>query len=172
MVNPTPENENDPPFWKVKSLDEMTMPEWESLCDGCARCCLNKLEDEDTGEIAWTDIACLLLDGESCRCRDYPNRQKTVPDCIPLDPETVRSLSWLPPTCGYRLIDEGRELYWWHPLVSGDPDTVHAAGVSVRGRTVREEDWPLEHWEERLVDWPLKVPKAARRNAKKADPVE
>ena len=123
----------DEPFWRVKRLEEMTGAEWESLCDGCGRCCLNKLEDEDTGEIAWTDVACRLLDGETCRCRDYANRQALVPDCIPLNPETVRSLTWLPPTCGYRLVEEGHDLYWWHPLVSGDPETVHEAGISVRG---------------------------------------
>lgn len=143
------------PFWKRKTLDEMTVPEWESLCDGCARCCLNKLEDWDTGEIAWTNVACRLLDGETCRCRDYPNRQAQVPDCIGLTPETVRQLSWLPPTCGYRLIDEGRDLYWWHPLVSDDPQTVHEAGISVRGRTVREEDVAVEDFEDYLVDWPV-----------------
>jgi uncharacterized protein len=142
------------PFWLTKSLDEMSDSEWESLCDGCARCCLNKLEDADTGEIAWTDIACTLLDGDSCRCRDYANRQATVPDCIRLTPHEVRTLSWLPPTCAYRLVEEGRDLYWWHPLVSGDPDTVHAAGISVQGRTQREEDYPLERWEERIVSWP------------------
>src|SRR3954469_22029567 len=117
-------------FWKTKSLEEMSDAEWESLCDGCGRCCLNKLEDIDTGEIAWTDVACRLLEGESCRCRNYPKRQKLVPDCVQLTPESVRNLSWLPPTCAYRLVAEGRELYWWHPLLSGDPSTVHQAGIS------------------------------------------
>lgn len=150
------------PFWREKSLDEMTDAEWESLCDGCARCCLNKLEDEDTGEIAWTDIACTLLDGEACRCRDYPNRAATVPECIRLTPAEVRSLSWLPPTCAYRLVEEGRDLYWWHPLLSGDPDTVHEAGISVRGRTVPEDEVPLERWEERIVSWPTRDPASKR----------
>src|SRR5687767_9885777 len=99
----------DEPFWRVKQLEEMDGAEWESLCDGCGRCCLNKLEDFDTAEIAWTDVACRLLDGESCRCRDYPNRQAQVHDCIPLNPQTVRGLTWLPPTCGYRLVAEGRD---------------------------------------------------------------
>lgn len=143
------------PFWKRKTLDEMTVAEWESLCDGCARCCLNKLEDWDTGEIAWTNIACRLLDGETCRCRDYPNRHEHVADCIGLTPETVRRLTWLPPTCGYRLIDERRDLYWWHPLVSGDPQTVHEAGISVRGRTVPEEGIAVEDYEDYLVEWPV-----------------
>ena len=151
---------DDEPFWRVKSLDEMTVAEWESLCDGCARCCLNKLEDSDTGEIAWTDISCTLLDGESCRCSNYKHRRKTVPDCVKLTPESVRTLSWLPPTCAYRLVDEGRELYWWHPLVSGDAQTVHQAGISVRGRTVSERDYPVEAFEDRVVSWPGKRPRA------------
>ncbi len=156
---------DDEPFWRTKSLDEMNGAEWESLCDGCGRCCLHKLEDWDTGEIAWTDVACRLLDGESCRCKDYPGRQAEVPDCIPLTPETVRGLAWLPPTCGYRLVAEGRDLYWWHPLVSGDPDSVHQAGVSVRGRTVSEASWPVETFEDRLVTWPEEIPRARRRRA-------
>lgn len=157
----------DDPFWIAKSLDEMSDAEWESLCDGCARCCLNKLEDEDTGAIAWTDVGCTLLDGDSCRCRDYPNRSATVPDCIRLTPDEVRTLSWLPPTCAYRLVEEGRDLYWWHPLVSGDPDTVHEAGISVRGRTVPEDEVPLERWEERIVSWPMQVPGDTRKRKRR-----
>src|SRR5688572_28711526 len=107
----------------------MTASEWESLCDGCGRCCLVKLEDEDTGQIDYTDVACTLLDGDSCRCRDYANRQRKVADCVRLTPAAVRSLSWLPPTCAYRLVAEGQGLPWWHPLVSGDPETVHLAGI-------------------------------------------
>jgi uncharacterized cysteine cluster protein YcgN (CxxCxxCC family) len=150
------------PFWKRKPLEALDPEEWESLCDGCARCCLAKLEDEESGAIAWTDVGCLLLDGETCRCRDYPGRADVVPDCVRLTPEAVRSLSWLPPSCAYRLVAEGRDLYWWHPLVSGDPETVHAAGVSVRGRTVPEADWPVERWEDRLVHWPMRLPARAR----------
>jgi uncharacterized cysteine cluster protein YcgN (CxxCxxCC family) len=153
---------DDIPFWRRKSLDEMTSAEWEALCDGCGRCCLNKLEDIDTGEIAWTDIACKLLDGESCRCRDYKNRRRRVPDCVRLTPESVRTLSWLPPSCAYRLVAEGRDLYWWHPLVSGDPESVHEAGISVRGRTVSEEGFTLDEYEERLVAWPGKTPRAKK----------
>ncbi|HWT30363.1 MAG TPA: YcgN family cysteine cluster protein [Propylenella sp.] len=153
----------DEPFWRTKRLDEMSPAEWESLCDGCARCCLNKLEDVDTGEIAWTDVACHLLDGSTCRCRDYANRQQHVPDCIPLDPNAVRNLGWLPPTCAYRLVEEGRDLYWWHPLVSGDPDSVHQAGISVRGRTVSEELWPVERFPDRIVKWPGSRPRARRK---------
>lgn len=147
------ENEKDP-FWRRLTLDEMSDEQWESLCDGCGRCCLNKLEDEDTGEIAWTSIACRLFDDATCRCSDYADRSTKVPECIRLTPETVRALRWLPPTCAYRLVDEGRDLYWWHPLVSGDAQTVIDAGISVYHRTLREDDVPIERWEEFIVDWP------------------
>jgi uncharacterized cysteine cluster protein YcgN (CxxCxxCC family) len=121
------------PFWEVKPLTAMSHAEWESLCDGCGQCCLIKVEDEDTGGIYLTRLGCKLLDTTSCRCRDYPNRKKRVPDCISIGPEDISRLSWLPQTCAYRSLAEGRGLEWWHPLVSGDPETVHAAGVSVRG---------------------------------------
>ena len=143
------------PFWEMKSLEEMSPAEWESLCDGCARCCLVKLEDEDSGEIAYTDVGCTLLDAGTCRCRDYDRRQAKVADCVRLTPEAVRTLRWLPPTCAYRLLAEGRRLYWWHPLVSGDPSTVHAAGISVRDRVAGpEEDFTLSELLQRVVDWP------------------
>ncbi len=148
------------PFWKTKTLEAMSRAEWESLCDGCARCCLSKLEDEDTGEIVFTGVACDLLDGEACRCTDYPNRSTRVPDCVTLTPHEVRTLNWLPPTCAYRLVAEGEDLYWWHPLVSGDPETVHLAGVSVRGRiTAFESDVRLEDYELHVVDWPGRIPR-------------
>ena len=146
------------PFWREKPLEAMSGPEWESLCDGCGRCCLNKLEDWDTGEIAWTNLACQLLDGESCRCSDYENRRDTVPDCVQLDPAMVRELTWLPATCAYRLVAEGQDLYWWHHLVSGDPDTVHQAGISAQGRTVSELGKELEEYEDHIVDWPGEDP--------------
>jgi uncharacterized cysteine cluster protein YcgN (CxxCxxCC family) len=150
------------PFWKSKTLEQMSPREWESLCDGCGRCCLNKLEDEDTGETHFTNVGCKLLDGETCRCKDYRNRQKHVRDCVRLTPRGVRRIVWLPPTCAYKLLADGRDLYWWHPLVSGDPETVHAAGVSVRGRTVSEDDFPVDRLEARIVAWPGKIPRKRR----------
>jgi hypothetical protein len=143
------------PFWRVKALEEMSAPEWESLCDGCGRCCLVKLEDEDSGKIHFTDIGCKLLDATSCRCTDYRRRRRRVHDCVKLTPAAVRTLSWLPATCAYRLIAEGRDLAWWHPLVSGSDETVHEAGISVRGRvSASEEDIDVELWPDRIVKWP------------------
>jgi uncharacterized cysteine cluster protein YcgN (CxxCxxCC family) len=141
----------DVPFWKSKALAEMSPAEWESLCDGCGRCCLHKLEDEDTGEIAQTNVACRLLDTEACRCIRYAERKRLVPDCQILTPDNVGALRWMPRSCAYRLLAEGKELAWWHPLVSGDPDTVEQAGISVRGRVVseREADDLFDH----VVDW-------------------
>ncbi|HET6223187.1 MAG TPA: YcgN family cysteine cluster protein, partial [Dongiaceae bacterium] len=109
---------DEQPFWKTKRLDEMTPSEWESLCDGCGKCCLMKLEYEDTGDIDWTNVACRQLDHESCRCRNYRLRKVFVEDCVSLTPDTIEQIKWLPATCGYRLIQEGRDLYWWHPLIS------------------------------------------------------
>ena len=145
-------------FWRTKTLDEMSPAEWESLCDGCGRCCLNKLEDWDTGEIAWTNVACVLLDDGSCACSDYENRRATVPDCVQLTPEAVRTLAWLPPSCAYRLVSEGRELYWWHHLLSKDRSTVHAAGASVQHRTISEAGMEPEELEDHLADWPGEDP--------------
>jgi uncharacterized protein len=155
---------DDVPYWRRKRLAEMTDAEWESLCDGCGRCCLVKLEDEDTGGIFFTNVGCRLLDTDSCRCGDYQNRSAVVDDCVRLTATVVGEIGWLPPTCAYRLIDEGKDLYWWHPLVSGDADTVHQAGISVRGRVPDLEDTvPGAALEERIVDWPLRIPKRARR---------
>lgn len=142
------------PYWRTKGLAEMDSGEWESLCDGCGRCCLNKLEEEDSGAIFWTNVACHLLDDGTCRCRDYDDRHAKVPDCVRLSADNVQALAWLPPTCAYRLVSEGRDLYWWHPLVSGDPESVHEAGISVRGRTISEEGVAPEELEDFIVDWP------------------
>jgi len=128
------------PFWKTKPLEAMSEAEWESLCDGCGKCCLAKLEDEDTGDIHWTSVACRLFDAGTCRCKDYAGRLARVPDCVRLTPQNVRELTWLPSTCAYRLLARGEDLPWWHPLVSGRPETVHEAGVSMRGRISALED--------------------------------
>jgi uncharacterized cysteine cluster protein YcgN (CxxCxxCC family) len=140
-------------FWDEKSLKEMSQEEWESLCDGCGRCCLVKLEDEDSGQVFTSDVHCRLLDGETCACSDYEHRQARVPDCIKLTPDNVGTITWIPKSCAYRRIAEGRGLAWWHPLVSGDPETVVAAGVSVRNRTVSEEKVPPGEWENHIADW-------------------
>ena len=150
------------PFWKTKPLAEMTKEEWESLCDGCGRCCLNKLEDEDTGRFLYTRAACKLLDLETCRCTDYANRQAKVPDCVALTPENVGSLGWLPATCAYRLLDEGKNLQWWHPLGSGRAETVAEAGITVAGEAYSEEGITVDE----LVDHLWRLPKPRRKAVK------
>jgi uncharacterized cysteine cluster protein YcgN (CxxCxxCC family) len=150
-------------FWKTKTLEQMSNAEWESLCDGCARCCLQKLEDEDDGKIYFTHVSCRLLDAGLCACKDYAHRSEQVADCVRLTPANVRTLNWLPPSCGYRLVAEGRDLYWWHPLISGDPNTVHEAGVSVRGRVRGSENEIADaDLEDHIVQWPERLPKRAR----------
>ncbi len=126
-------------FWEQCSLDELTTEEWESLCDGCARCCLQKLEDEDDGAVFYTSVACSLLDLEQCSCSDYPNRNINVPTCVHLTPERTAEFHWLPSTCSYRLMHEGKTLPDWHPLVSGSGDTVHDAGISIRSFAMLED---------------------------------
>jgi uncharacterized cysteine cluster protein YcgN (CxxCxxCC family) len=158
----------EPPFWKQKSLEALSPEEWESLCDGCGRCCLVKLEDADTGRIYFTHVACKLLDAEACRCRDYAQRRRKVRDCVELTPEAVRTLAWLPPSCAYRLVAEGRDLAWWHPLVSGRPESVHEAGVSVRGRVrLSERDIRLADYPDHVVAWPGTRPRPRRPKAQR-----
>lgn len=142
-------------FWEKHALDKLTGPEWEALCDGCGKCCLNKLEDEDTNEVALTRVACRLLDDASCRCAHYENRHQFVPDCIVLKPENLDSHAyWMPETCAYRLLWQGKSLPAWHPLITGDPNSVKAAGISVQGQTVSEFDTPFEEWEDHIIEEP------------------
>jgi len=128
----------DKPYWETKTLAEMSPAEWESLCDGCGLCCLVRFEDEDSGDVTPTRVACKLFDPNACRCTDYDRRQNKVPDCVPLSPDNISRLSWMPLSCAYRRLSEGRGLPTWHPLVTGDPESVHKAGVSVRGKTISE----------------------------------
>ncbi len=140
-----------PRFWEQKSLLELSRAEWESLCDGCGLCCLIKVEDEDTNDVFLTRLACRLLDCDSCRCSNYEDRQSHVPDCIVLVPELVAQLDWLPPTCAYRRVGRGEPLPEWHHLVCADREAVHRAGVSVRGKAIRETERRLADVERYLI---------------------
>lgn len=140
-------------FWETKSLTEMTTAEWESLCDGCALCCLNKVEDSDTGTVHYTDVVCRYLDADKCRCTEYRRRTQLVPDCVRLTPQNLNQLPWMPPTCAYRLLYENKPLPEWHPLVSGDGSGVHSAGISVRGKCISEEFVHEDDLLQRIVDW-------------------
>ena len=141
-----------PRFWE-QPLESLDREEWEALCDGCGKCCLNKIEYEDTGEVAFTRVACRLLDGESCRCTSYANRHDYVPDCVVLTPERLKDIAWwLPSTCAYRLRAEGKPLYDWHHLICGDPQAVHRAGASVQGWTVSETTVSEDDWEDHIIE--------------------
>lgn len=140
-------------FWERHPLKELSVAEWEALCDGCGRCCLHKLEYEDTGEIDYTDVACRLLDLSSARCSDYPGRRRHVPDCVQLTPDNLDSIDWLPATCAYRRLNEGRGLPRWHPLVSGTSDTVVSAGISVAGRVLPETAVNEDELDEHVIRW-------------------
>ena len=143
----------DRTFWNTKSLQEMTPGEWESLCDGCGRCCLHKLEDIDTGLLFYTNVACRLLDENSCRCTNYPERASLVSDCMLLSPDRQEQFDWLPVSCAYRRLANGQGLADWHPLVSGDPESVRRAGISVYGKTVSEAEVPTKELEEHIITW-------------------
>jgi uncharacterized cysteine cluster protein YcgN (CxxCxxCC family) len=140
-------------WWQDKPLAELSPEQWEALCDGCAKCCLHKLEDEDDGEVFYTRIRCRYLDEQSCRCSDYANRSVLVPNCIRLEQDNVRQLDWLPSTCAYRLRAHGEPLAEWHPLVSGSADTVHRAGISIRGRSLSDEFVHPDGYDEHIVHW-------------------
>ena len=140
-------------FWNTKSLAEMTSEEWESICDGCGRCCLHKLQDEDSGLMFYTNVACRLLDRERCRCSNYPQRMAIVHDCLSLAADARSRFDWLPLSCAYRRLANRQSLEWWHPLVSGNPETVHQAGISVRGRTVPEASVTKEELEDHIIHW-------------------
>ncbi|HEY8261603.1 MAG TPA: YcgN family cysteine cluster protein [Methylosinus sp.] len=153
------DDETGEPFWTLP-LERLTRPQWERLCDGCGRCCLVKLEDEDTGAIHHTNVGCDLLDPDTGRCRDYAKRKSKVPDCVRLSVAALKTIAWLPPTCAYRLRFEGKDLPDWHPLLTGDPDSVHRAGVSVRGKVAASEGEvetdDLPHF---IVLWPKRWPR-------------
>ena len=140
-------------FWEDKTLEQLTKEEWESLCDGCGRCCLHKLEDIDTGQYYYTDVACHLLDESTCRCRNYGNRKGMVSDCMVLDNTDTKQFAWLPTTCAYRRLAEGKPLNSWHHLVSGDRHTVHTSGISVQGQTWREDDVAHSDLEDHIIHW-------------------
>ncbi len=147
--------ENNPaeqPFWKTKTLAEMSPEEWESLCDGCARCCMIKFQDEETGKIYQTNVVCKLLDIYHCRCTNYPERSRLVQTCLVLDADLVQKLSWMPETCAYRRLANGQDLEWWHPLVSGSRKTVHQAHISVRNKVISERDINPEDLEAYIID--------------------
>ncbi len=153
----------DEPFWKAKPLAKMTEAEWESLCDGCGKCCLVKLEDMDTAEIFYTGLHCKLLNPNTCQCSDYANRKTYVPECVKLTPESISGLDWLPRTCAYRLIHEGKDLFDWHHLVCGDRWEVHRRGVSAMGKVISEEDVDEEDAFDHLVDWEEPARRTRRR---------
>lgn len=143
-----------PAFWTL-DLGRLNPAEWEALCDGCGKCCLNKLEYEDTGELEFTSVACRLLDDETCRCARYETRRDFVPECVQLTPKSIREIAyWMPRTCAYRLRFEGKPLEKWHYLISGSRETVHEAGISMRGRTVSETNVPEEDWDQYIIEEP------------------
>ncbi len=140
-------------FWREKTLEQMTPQEWESLCDGCGQCCLHKLENEDTGEYYYTEVACELLDIDCARCSNYKLRKKYVPECLKLSVEDVENFHWLPSNCAYRLLADGEPLPSWHPLISGNRQSVIDAGQSVIGRVISESEVAEEDLEEHIIYW-------------------
>ena len=156
MADPIDRRGLRPKFWEKVPLTKMTPKEWEALCDGCGKCCLNKLEDGDTGEVALTRVACRLLDDETCKCGQYDIRKQFVPECIVMTPSNIADHAyWMPQTCAYRLLFDGQTLPDWHPLLTGTDQSVHEAGVSVQFKTVPEFEVPEEDWEDHIIDEPL-----------------
>ena len=156
--DPIPRRGLRPRFWETP-LAKLTPREWEALCDGCGKCCLNKLEDEETGAVAFTDVACRLLDDATCRCAHYDIRKAFVPDCVVLTPRSLPDVAYfMPATCAYRRLHEGRPLPAWHPLLTGDPDSPHRAGASLRGRTTSEMSVDEDDWEDHVIEEPLGDP--------------
>jgi len=149
----TGSHELRPRFWERFALDDLTEAEWEALCDGCGRCCMQKLEDEDSGQVFATDVACALLDTETCRCSNYPERQTIVPDCLNVRPLDADKIRWLPGSCAYKRLAKGQTLAAWHPLISGESSTVHSAGIGMSGRCISETKVPLHELTQRLVKW-------------------
>lgn len=142
------------PFWETVKLADMSPAQWESLCDGCGKCCLGKVDDPAGNGLRHTAVACRLLDPDTCRCTSYEDRHRFVPDCVRITPRKLARLAWLPSTCAYRLLAEGKELPGWHPLVTDDPESVHAAGQSVRGRAISERDVDADDIAAHIADWP------------------
>ena len=156
MSDPIDRSGLAPRFWERKPLTKLSPREWEALCDGCGKCCLNKLEDEETGEVALTRVACRLFDDTTCRCAQYEIRHQFVPECIQLKPDTIAQHAyWLPETCAYKLLWDGNPLFDWHPLISGTPETVHEAGISMQSRTVPEFEVHEDDWEDHIIEEPV-----------------
>lgn len=160
----------EPGYWRKKTLTELNEREWEALCDRCSKCCVISIEDSDTGQLFLTDVSCKLFDTKTCGCSDYANRKQYVPDCVKLTPKNVPKLDWLPRTCAYRLVSEGKDLAWWHPLISGDPNTVHVSKASVRNKTRPEGRLKMAGLIKRITRWPtpLEKPPAKYRKPKRA----
>ena len=144
-------NDKNSPFWESKTLAQMSREEWEALCDSCGRCCLYKLEDEETGEIYYTDVACRYIDPETCRCGHYAERQQLVPDCLVLSLDHPEYIRMLPNTCAYRQLYEGEPLASWHPLISGNPDAVHEVGISIKGKYVTDDEVGPDELEDHII---------------------
>lgn len=156
MKDPIPRDNLRPRYWERVKLSDMTPREWEALCDGCGKCCLNKLEDPDTGEVALTRLACRLFDDATCRCGNYEIRKSIVPECVVLTAKTIAQHAyWMPTTCAYRLLHEGKPLPDWHPLLTGRPESVFEAGVSARDITIPEYEVPEEDWEDYIIEEPI-----------------